>query len=88
MALSRTELINRILEVIRSESQDKTAEITLDTTIEGVHIDSVDVINILFQLEDEFKVTIDMDLQALQPKTVGDLVNALIEYIPHTDDPK
>jgi acyl carrier protein len=59
----------------------------MDTTVESVNIDSVDVINILFRLEDEYKVSIDLDIQA-QPETVGDLVNALLEFIPHADDPK
>ena len=87
MALSRSELAENILEVVRSESQDQSVQITMDTLIKDVSIDSVDVINILFRLEDEYKVSIDLDVQA-QPEKVGDLVNALIEFIPHDEDTK
>lgn len=87
MALSRSELAENILEVVRSESQDQSVQITMDTLIKDVSIDSVDVINILFRLEDEYKVSIDLDVQA-QPEKVGDLVNALIAFIPHDEDTK
>jgi acyl carrier protein len=87
VALSRSELAENILEVVRSESQDQSVQITMDTLIKDVSIDSVDVINILFRLEDEYKVSIDLDVQA-QPEKVGDLVNALIEFIPHDEDTK
>jgi acyl carrier protein len=87
VALSRSELAENILEVVRRESQDQSVQITMDTLIKDVSIDSVDVINILFSLEDEYKVSIDLDVQA-QPEKVGDLVNALIEFIPHDEDTK
>ncbi len=87
MALSRSELAENILKVVRSESQDQSVQIDMDTLIKDVSIDSVDVINILFRLEDEYKVSIDLDVQA-QPEKVGDLVNALIEFIPHDEDTK
>jgi acyl carrier protein len=87
VALSRSELAENILEVVRSESQDQSVQITMDTLIKDVSIDSVDVINILFRLEDEYKVSIDLDVQA-QPEKVGDLVNALIAFIPHDEDKK
>jgi acyl carrier protein len=87
VVLSRSELVDHILEVIQSEIQDQTLKITLDMPIDRQSIDSIDVVNILFRLEDEYKVTIDLDTTA-NPETVGDLINALIEFIPHTDDPK
>jgi acyl carrier protein len=85
VAVSRNILVEHILDVIKKESPDQAVDIRMDTKIADVSIDSVDVINILFSLEDEYKVSIDLDIQA-QPETVGDLVNALIEFIPHTDD--
>jgi acyl carrier protein len=87
VALSRGELIEHILEVIQSESHDQAIEVNMATTVESLSIDSVDVINILFRLEDEYKVSIDLDLKD-RPETIGDLVNLLIEFIPHADDPK
>jgi acyl carrier protein len=82
LVLSRNELIERVLEIIRSECNDQT--LTMDTPTQGLNMDSVDVINILFCLEDEFKVSVDLDLQAM-PVTVGEMVEALIKFIPHSE---
>lgn len=82
LALSRNELIDRVLEIIRNECNDQT--LNMDTATAGLNMDSVDVINILFALEDEFKVNIELDIQTM-PATVGDLVNALVEFIPHSE---
>lgn len=87
VASSRDQIIENILEIVQSESQQTGLAITMDTPVKEVGIDSVDVINILFRLEDEYGVSIDLDIQS-QPETVGDLVNALIEFIPQTDAAK
>lgn len=84
MALSRDELIEHVLEVIRSECQNQAVEINMDTAVESVNLDSIDVINILFLLEDEYKINIDLNIQA-KPATIGELVNTLVEFIPHTE---
>jgi acyl carrier protein len=85
VTLSRNELVDEIIEVIRSEAKDVDVEIRMSTPIDNLNIDSVDVINILFQLEDKYKISIDMDVKA-RPETVGDLVNALVEFVPHGGD--
>ncbi len=84
MTLSREELIDHILKIIQDENRDRAIEISMDMKIADVNIDSVDVISILFRLEDEYKVRIDLNF-AEPPETVGELVNAIIEFIPHTD---
>lgn len=84
MALSRDELIEHVLKVIRSECQNQAVEINMDTAVESVNLDSIDVINILFLLEDEYKINIDLNIQA-KPATIGELVNTLVEFIPHTE---
>jgi acyl carrier protein len=87
VALTREELVEHVLGIVRSEAPRQDAEINLDTPVESVNIDSIDLINILFRLEDEYKVNIEMDLQE-RPETVGDLIEALIAFIPHDKSPQ
>lgn len=87
MALTREELVEHVLDIVRNEAPRQEAAINFDTPIDSVNIDSIDLINILFRLEDEYKVNIEMDLQE-RPQTVGDLINDLIAFIPHDNDAK
>jgi len=82
VALTRDELVAHVLEIVKNEAPRQDVAIDFDTPVESVNIDSIDLINILFRLEDEYKVNIEMDLQE-RPETVGDLINALIGFIPH-----
>jgi acyl carrier protein len=85
VALTRAELVEHVLDIVRNEAPRQDVAINLDTPVESVNIDSIDLINILFRLEDEYKVNIEMDLQE-RPGTVGALIDALIAYIPHDKD--
>lgn len=87
MALTREELVEHVLDIVRNEAPRQETAINFDTPIDSVNIDSIDLINILFRLEDEYKVNIEMDLQE-RPQTVGDLINDLIAFIPHDNDAK
>lgn len=87
MALTREKLVEHVLDIVRTEAPRQDAAINLDTPVESVNIDSIDLINILFRLEDEYKVNIEMDIQE-HPKTVGDLINTLIAFIPHDQEPQ
>lgn len=66
---------------IRAEIQDKTAPIELDTPIEAVRIVSIDIIRVLFKVEEEFEtdVTLSKDVSYA---TVGEFIDALIQSIP------
>jgi acyl carrier protein len=87
LALTREKLVEHILDIVRSEAPRQDVAINLEASVESVNIDSIDLINILFRLEDEYKVNIEMDLQE-RPETVGDLINALVAFIPHDKEPQ
>jgi acyl carrier protein len=78
------ELCARIIQFIREEIPDKSVEITMDTPIEQVKIDSIDVIQVIFKAEEEFKVEIDVDTK-VKYQTIGDFVRPIIAHIPHTE---
>lgn len=87
MALTREELVEHVLGIVRDEAPRQETAISLDTPVESVNIDSIDLINIIFRLEDEYKINIEMDLQE-RPQTVGELINHLIAFIPHDNESK
>lgn len=80
-AVRRAELERRIIGFIQKEIQDKSAVLTRDTRREDVAIDSIDVVNVIFALEETFDVEIDLSTDA-KFETVGDLVDRLIGFLP------
>ena len=60
------ELIQRVISVIASSQKIPPEKITLDSTFAELGIDSLDGINILFALENEFNISIpDEGMQGL-----------------------
>jgi acyl carrier protein len=51
-------------------------EVTLDSTFEDLGADSLDIVEIVMALEEEFDIEISDD-EAEQAKSVGDVVNYL-----------
>lgn len=76
-----SELDRRILSFIQKEIQDKTAVLTRATRRDEVSIDSIDVVNVVFAIEEEFDVEVNLSSD-MRFDTVGDLLDALIAFIP------
>lgn len=81
MSSTHEELTKSVMGFIRSEMQDKTVDFSMETPLDGVKIDSIDVIHVIFKVEEEYGATVDMAPDA-KFATVGDFVNALIAFIP------
>lgn len=70
------ELIERVIRVIADTQKIEPARITLDSSFEELGIDSLDGVNIVFALENEFDINIpDEDAQSL--KTVRQVIERL-----------
>ncbi len=69
------------MEFIHSEMQDKSLQFDMNTPIESVKIDSIDVIHVIFKVEEEFKTTVDLP-QDSKFETVGDFVRTLADFVP------
>lgn len=75
----REHIGNRVLEVINSEF-NFNFEVTQETPIEDLGFDSIDHIELLMELEEEFDMEIsdeDYDKVILEGKKVSDLTDAL-----------
>ena len=81
LAYTKDEIREKILGFIRSEIQDKTVAVGLDTAIEAIKIDSIDVIHVVFKVEEEFKAEVSLSNEVTY-KTVGEFVDALLAFVP------
>jgi acyl carrier protein len=66
-----------VLDIIAKEGQIDRASITLDSTLHELNVHSLDSIQIVFALEDEFHVTIPEDEVRHAAGTVRDLINGI-----------
>ena len=70
------ELTQRILKVIADSQKLPPEKVTIDCTFEELGIDSLDGVNILFALENEFNINIpDEGVQGI--RTIRQMVEAL-----------
>lgn len=68
----------RIVEILRAQCDlDESIEITMDTSFKDIDLDSLDVVEIALECENEFDITIDVETP---PKTMGEFVD-LIESL-------
>jgi|WetSurMetagenome_2_1015567.scaffolds.fasta_scaffold583478_2 acyl carrier protein len=67
-------MLEKITKIIQDYKQDENLEITEDTTFSDLALDSLDTVEIVMNLEEQFGVTIDMDEEI---KTVGDLIRVM-----------
>ncbi|WP_333822479.1 acyl carrier protein [Pinisolibacter sp.] len=74
-------LDRRIIEFIQKEIQDKSVVLTRETRREDVAIDSIDVVNVVFAIEEEFDIEVNLTPDA-KFDTVGELIDTLIGFIP------
>ena len=74
------ELTRRILKVIADSQKLPPERVTIDSTFEELGIDSLDGVNILFALENEFNISIpDEGVQSI--RSMRQMVEALDKLI-------
>lgn len=64
----------KIRELLADHLEMDTSEITMDTTFEDLGVDSLDTVEIMMEMEDEFGIEI-------KPAEAGKSVSALVAYI-------
>lgn len=68
-----TDTAERTIAVIAKFREIPEDQITLETSLEELKMDSLDGLNLIFELEEEFDIMIPDD-KALQMKTIGEMV--------------
>jgi acyl carrier protein len=74
----------KVIEIIAREQHIDPGKITLDSTFAELGIDSLDGVNILFALEEEFKLDIP-DTVAQNMKSVRQVVDGLTRVLEGKD---
>ncbi len=54
-----------------------TPELTRETELQTVNLESLDLIEIIFEVEDEFDIDIEQDEKTAELKTLGDVLDWL-----------
>ncbi len=67
--------LNKVAEIIAERIGKDVSEITSDTKIEDLGLDSLDVAELMMQFEDEFGY--EIELGENKAETVGDLVSII-----------
>ena len=63
---------DHIVEILRSQCDlDDSVQITMDTTFKDIDLDSLDVVEVALECENEFGITIEVEEP---PKTMGEFV--------------
>ena len=70
------ELAEKILLVIAASKRIPREQVTLDSTLEELGLDSLDQLNLLFALESDFNISIP-DEQAKSIRTVREMVEGV-----------
>jgi len=74
------ELSQRVVSVIAATQKLPPERVTIDSTFEELGIDSLDGVNILFALENEFNINIP-DAKAEGVRSVRQLVESLAQVV-------
>ncbi len=76
-----TDLENRILEIFAKEARRDKASLNLDTTLEDLDLESLDILQILFDIEEEFDVYIPYNDESFKLDTLRDVVDGMVRLI-------
>jgi len=77
------ELTQRILRIIAETQRKDASQVTIDSTFEELGIDSMDGVNIVFALENEFNINVP-DEEVKSIRSVRDMVEGVIRLIEQT----
>jgi acyl carrier protein len=78
------DVTEKVIEIVTREQHLEPGKVTIDSTFAELGIDSLDGVNILFALEEEFKLDIP-DTVAQNMKTVRQVVESLTRVIEGKD---
>jgi acyl carrier protein len=77
------ELTQRVLRIIAETQRKDPAQVTIDSTFEELGIDSMDGVNIVFALENEFDINVP-DEEVKTIRNVRDMVEGVIRLVELT----
>ena len=84
-----TSTLERLQKLFISRFALKSEELAATTTLDYLGLDSLNIIEIMFDIENEFNIRIpDRELREMKVKTIQDMVDALDRFISEQDSGK
>ncbi|HVV44741.1 MAG TPA: phosphopantetheine-binding protein [Bryobacteraceae bacterium] len=80
------ELTQRVLRIIAETQRKDPAQVTIDSSFEELGIDSMDGVNIVFALENEFNINVP-DEEVKSIRNVRDMVEGVTRLVEMTSAP-
>src|SRR5436190_2335228 len=80
------ELTTRILRIIAETQRKDPAQVTIESSFEELGIDSMDGVNIIFALENEFDINVP-DEEVKNIRSVRDMVEGVRRLVGQGDNP-
>ena len=70
-------VFDKVQAVITKKFSVPAENIRLDSTLESLGLDSLDLIDALFEIEDEFNVRLPQDASGVKTATIRDVVDSI-----------
>lgn len=67
-------MLEKITEILRDYKDDPDLEVTAESTFTDMELDSLDTVELVMTIEEEYGITIEMDESI---KAVGDLIKVI-----------
>ncbi len=78
--MTNDEITGRILAIIGETQRKDPAQVTIDSTFEELEIDSMDGVNIVFALENEFDINVPDD-EVKKLRSVREVVDGVVRLV-------
>lgn len=72
-----------IFEILQKEGSVPAEKLSRSATLEDLELESLDVVEILFAIEEKFDIEIPLNAQEILErfKTVGDIIDSVSDYL-------
>jgi acyl carrier protein len=80
-----SDIEQKIRDIIAKEAQIDPAKLTLDAKLADLEIESIDMVNMIYGIEEEFDIYIPQDDEQFKLETFGDVVSGVKGLIEAKD---
>ena len=74
-------LEDELREIVKKKMVNKEAEIRPEMTFADIGLDSLDIVEIVFDIEDKYKIVLSKNSEEMSGATFKDLVGIVARYI-------
>ncbi|HEY5557003.1 phosphopantetheine-binding protein [Acetobacterium sp.] len=71
-------VFEKVVEILRNYKDEPELEVTMESSFEGLELDSLDTVELVMEIEEAFDTSIEMDGSL---KTIGDVVGLIEKAI-------